>query len=223
MINRYYGQWSPPVDQVLYENYFKNTPKGFFVDCGASDGALHSCTKFFEDNGWDGICIEPSVAFKNLVLNRKVKCLNSALSNKEGTIVFSQAVHPSGNAGYPAGGSANYPKDLKNFVGACGYQFADIKVPTITYKSLGLSSVDLMTIDVEGHEEMVLAGMVGAVLPKVICIEYTVIGLKKSKRLVTSLGYRFDFISFNNAFFSIGLPVTPNFGVTQPMGCFNDE
>jgi hypothetical protein len=28
---KFYGQWSPPVDQVLFENYFKDKRNGFFI------------------------------------------------------------------------------------------------------------------------------------------------------------------------------------------------
>lgn len=219
----FYGQWNPPVDLVLYENYFKNTPKGFFVDCGASDGVLHSCTKFFEDCGWDGICIEPSVAFKELIVNRKVNCLNLALSDKIGEVQFNEAVHAKGSkAGLPPGGAVEYVPELKRFVTSFGYEISIITVPTTTYKALNLPSIDLLVVDVEGYEEAVIKGMYGTLLPKVICIEYTVTGIKKVTRLLTGLYYKFDFISYNNAFFSLGMNPT-KFGETKPMGCLRDE
>lgn len=209
MTNRYYGQWSPPVDQVLYENYFKKVPKGFFIDCGASDGLLHSCTKFFEDSGWDGICLEPSPkAFAELIKNRRVTSLNAGLSTKNGKITFTEAVHPVGsNAGFPAGGSVKYPDDLRNFVGSFGYKFSDILIDVIAYDSLikrfGITHVDLMVIDVEGYELSVIGGM-SVCLPDVICAEHSFVGLGNLKDCLGKLGYNFDLVSFNNAFFSFG-------------------
>ena len=47
-------------DKWAYENLFKNKNDGFFIEIGADDGIHFSNTKFFEDLGWNGICIEPS-------------------------------------------------------------------------------------------------------------------------------------------------------------------
>lgn len=224
-MNRYYGQWEPPVDEVLYENYFKNISDGFFVDCGASNGLLHSCTKFFEDSGWDGVCIEPSAAFSELVESRKVQCLNLALSDRDALLQFNQAVHAIGSSvGLPTGGAVDYIPELKSFVTSFGYVIEPITVQSITYKSLQLPSVDLLVIDVEGHELSVLDGVVGAItLPKVICIEYPITGINRITKSLIEMGYRFDFISFNNAFFSIGIPEVSRFGETEPMVCYRDE
>ena len=61
-----------------------------------------------------------------------------------------------------------------------------------------------MKIDVEGHELEVLRGMKDSLLmPDVICIEYSVVGLDKINRiLIKEYGYSFDFVNNNNAFFS---------------------
>ena len=31
----FYGQYTPSVDQLLYEKYFKDKRNGFFIECGA--------------------------------------------------------------------------------------------------------------------------------------------------------------------------------------------
>jgi hypothetical protein len=100
-----------------------------------------------------------------------------------------------------------------------------LNVLTTTYKELttDISKVDLLVIDVEGHEESVLKGMVGCKLPSVICIEYPITGIRKITRILTYMGYRFDFISFNNAFFSFNMPAVSKFGETQPLACYRDE
>jgi FkbM family methyltransferase len=227
MITKFFGQWDPPVDKVLYENYFKGVDKGFFIDCGAAEGTLYSNTFSFErEANWTGICIEPSPnAFAELLVNRpKANKLNIGLSNKDDIITFTQAVHPVGTgAGLPAGGSVNYLPNLRNEIAAWGYNFSDIPINVLTYKTLivkyEVTKVDLMVIDVEGHEIPVIEGMVGAsVLPKIICIEYPITGINKITRALTGIGYRFDFLSFNNAFFSIGVEAKEWFGVTAPWG-----
>uniref|UniRef100_A0A6M3IVL0 Putative methyltransferase n=1 Tax=viral metagenome TaxID=1070528 RepID=A0A6M3IVL0_9ZZZZ len=227
MPNKYYGQWNPRADEVLHENYFKAIRNGFFVDCGAGDGVIDSNTKFFEDSlDWTGVCIEPSPVSFNQLTNRRpnTKNLMLGLSDHDGTITFTEAV----NSSNFSGGAVKYHPRLKAFVSACGYNFKDITIETMRYDTLlvrlSIIKVNLLSIDVEGYEASVIAGMSGAtILPDVICIEYTCVGIQRAKRLLAELGYRFDFVSFNNAYFSRGLPIKEWFGTTDIMGCFEDE
>jgi len=225
-MDKFYGQWNPKSDQVLYENYFKDVRNGFFIECGTGDGVIDSNTKFFEDTlNWSGVCIEPSPAsFNQLIIKRPdTKNLMLGLSDHDGTVTFTEAVKNNSS-----GGAVKYHPRLKAFVSACGYSFEETTIETIKYSTLltklSIVRVNLLSIDVEGHEASVIAGIIGAtILPDVICIEYTCVGIKRVKRLLTELGYRFDFVSFNNAYFSRGLPIKDWFGTTDIMGCFEDE
>tara|TARA_R100000152_G_C6760111_1_gene184123 strand:- start:775 stop:1461 length:687 start_codon:yes stop_codon:yes gene_type:complete len=58
--SKYYGQWE--TDKFI-EEYFPNKPKGLCIEVGAADGIKGSNTKYFEDLGWDVLCIEPNVRF----------------------------------------------------------------------------------------------------------------------------------------------------------------
>jgi len=234
-MGRFYGQWNPPVDKVLYDNYFTDVRDGYFIDCGAAEGALYSNTKFFDETmGWNGICIEPSVAFEQLVVNRpRAINLNIALSDKNGVIGFTEAVHAKGHnvPGLPPGGSIHYNDIplLKNEIGRWGYIFTEREVETLTYKSLidkySVDKVDLLVIDVEGHEMAVIRGIEGAlVMPSVVCVEYPITGINKITRALLEFGYRFDFMSFNNAFFSIGFPEKEWTGTTDKWGtCYQED
>jgi FkbM family methyltransferase len=53
--SRYYGQWE--TDKII-ESYFDIGKPGNCIDVGAADGAKGSNTKYFEDNGWNVLCIE---------------------------------------------------------------------------------------------------------------------------------------------------------------------
>jgi hypothetical protein len=60
-----------------------------------------------------------------------------------------------------------------------------------------------MCLDVEGFEFKALEGMkTSNVLPTIMCIEYSYIGLKKLTEYMRNIGYHFNFISYNNAYFS---------------------
>lgn len=84
---KFYSQYKQ--DKWLYDNYFKNKKKGVFLEIGADDGVDKSNTKFFEDNGWEGMCIEPSPKrFKLLKENRNCICENYAVSDSIGEVDF---------------------------------------------------------------------------------------------------------------------------------------
>ncbi|MEX0940424.1 MAG: FkbM family methyltransferase [Candidatus Babeliales bacterium] len=72
-------------DQFIYEQFFKDDKKGFFIDIGANDGITYSNTYFFEKHlGWKGICFEPlPSAFKILQKNRSCTCINACIGSQE--------------------------------------------------------------------------------------------------------------------------------------------
>jgi len=84
---KFYGQYNQ--DKWLFENYFKNKKDGFFLEIGADDGIDKSNTKFYEELGWRGMCIEPShKRFKLLEENRRCYCENYAVSDSVGEVEF---------------------------------------------------------------------------------------------------------------------------------------
>ena len=205
----FHGQWNPPVDQVLYENYFRDKRSGFFIECGAFDGRLDSCCLFFEETmGWSGINIEPSPElFERLKKNRPHSTnVMLALSDRVGESPFWDISSPSGAA--RGAGSIGPPAGLKQHVAESGASF--VPVPSIrlsTYQEVwameGNPKVDLLVLDVEGWELQVLSGMMAGRqgLPSVLCVEYNWVGLGGISSIVDK-EYEFNFKSFNNAFFS---------------------
>jgi FkbM family methyltransferase len=86
---KYYSQFEQ--DKFVHETYFKNKNKGYFVDIGAHDGVTFSNSKFFEELGWDGVCVEPNPKiFKILINNRKCNCVKKAITNNTKTAQFFQ-------------------------------------------------------------------------------------------------------------------------------------
>lgn len=76
----YYSQCGQ--DQFLNEHFFKNKPNGVFVEVGAFDGISLSNTKFFEELGWTGLCIEPiPEKFQTLRKNRSCLCIQGCVSD----------------------------------------------------------------------------------------------------------------------------------------------
>lgn len=105
---------------------------GYFVDVGAHDGVVHSNTYALEQRGWTGVCIEPDpTVIPQLESNRSCHAIGYAISNERGAVT----IRPSG-----------------------------VLVAALTLAQLlplcdAPPIIDYLSIDVEGHELEVLAGM----------------------------------------------------------------
>lgn len=191
---RFYGQFRWPVDRILYTQYFSNFEgQGICLECGAADGVTISSTKFFEEfMGWKSINVEAlPEAYAKLVVNRPNSInVNAALSNVEGECFIKR----------------NEEKELLSSLAEDGE-----KVRKTTYRKIiedyGMSKLDLMVLDVEGHEKEALEGMVGStVLPDVLCVEFAhhtsrSLNVSPAYKCIMEMGYKYDFGKKCNLFF----------------------
>ena len=129
-------------------------PKGVhsFIDIGANDGVLFSNTYKFAKSGARGLCIEPSRSSYNKLklnhlFNRRVQSIQGAISNKNGTILLEED-------GYESTLSKVIKEKTQKSVEVPCYTMKEILI-----KSPYFREVDLVSIDVEGHEFEVLDGM----------------------------------------------------------------
>ena len=158
--------------------------------------------------GWKGINIEPTpYFFEKLKINRpKDRNLNIALSNKDGTAIFKQAVHPFWGRHFGNGSlthQAGHFKELKEM----GCEFENYKVKIKKFRDLlieeKLQRFDLMVLDVEGHELQIIEDISKWIIqPSVFCIEYPQTGLEKLRSLLENVGYEFFGTSHSNAYWT---------------------
>ena len=142
-------------------------PKGVhsFIDIGANDGVLFLNTYKFAKNGAQGLCIEPSRSSYNKLrlnhlFNPKVKCLHGAVSNFEGSIYLK-------DKGYESTLSTVSKTKSIGSKKVCCRTFSSILKD---YPSF--NKIDFLSIDVEGHEEEVIAGLGRSpFITKIIVIE----------------------------------------------------
>ncbi len=177
---RFYGQFSPPVDQVIYERYrwLMDEGPGYFMESGAYDGVTESNCKFLEESlGWQGINVEPVPHhFSKLMRNRPESInVHCALSSATGVKRFRHVVHPQLGDNF-GNGSLSHTEGHEQALKEQGCKFVEFEVPTMTYdevlESAGVPRMDLLSLDVEGHELEVLQGMHRPeFLPRLICIE----------------------------------------------------
>ena len=123
-----------------------------FIDIGANDGVLFSNTFKFAKKGARGLCIEPSSkAFRKLCLNHlfhpKVKCLKGAVSNKTDILYLKQD-------GYEETLSTVSEKSSDGHERINSYKFDYLLDRFPKFKN-----IDLLSVDVEGHELEVFQGL----------------------------------------------------------------
>jgi FkbM family methyltransferase len=156
-------------DKFLDEVVFKGRTRGTFVEIGACDGIYLSNTYFFEkERAWTGICIEPRKSqFKKLSRNRSCISLNlcvASVSGKEQFTEFKGAYLPA-----LSGLERNFYSEHRDKV-AEGLSYPKLNHHAIRYrvktetlanilKTHGIAKVDYCSIDVEGSEMEVLAGL----------------------------------------------------------------
>ncbi|MGH8786842.1 MAG: FkbM family methyltransferase [Cupriavidus necator] len=208
-MNKYYGQFDPSVDRFIFERYFPGHGiKGTCVECGAFDGLTECSCKFFEETmGWKGYNFEPVPwIYDQLCRNRPDSTnLNFALSSSNGDAVFRAVDHPQFGVNC-TNGSLEHTSRHSQALEEAGCNFVEVPVRLRTWRDFaereGVAYVDLLVLDVEGHELSVIEGMRGSsVLPDVICIEVGHLSFDAIRGALATLGYAYDISSHVNAFF----------------------
>lgn len=142
-------------DYWVYGEAFNEERGGYFVDVGAHDGIYLSNTYILESRyRWSGLCIEANpVTYRSLVRNRRVTTLNVCLDRSEGAVDFALKGEIGGIIGSDVDNKASN-------IGDC--EVVTLKTTTLNrvLEDHGAPSLmDYLSIDVEGAEERVLAGL----------------------------------------------------------------
>jgi FkbM family methyltransferase len=151
---------------------------GFFVEAGAVDGFFESNTYYLERFcGWSGILVEPSpTMFARLAVNRRrARSFNCALTSFD----YARPTVTITDAHALSGIFADWPEEERAERLAFAEQFGETKAVEVAARTLqsivdevGVREIDLLSLDVEGYEEQVLAGLDLAVTcPRHLLIE----------------------------------------------------
>jgi len=180
------------LDKILYEKYL-NYKNGFFIELGAIDGIIFSNTKFFEDElNWNGILIEPTEQYKNLIINRP-KCynFNYAISKTNGYEYFL--------GGDAVGGLLKSMNEIHKKNWNLNEQDKMIVKCVPFYeltRDMKIDKVDLFCIDVEGGELDVLETFDWNIPVYILVIETDSNNIEKDNKCRDFLrrkGFIFDF------------------------------
>lgn len=218
-------------DLFLNRWIFKDGGPGFFVDVGAFDGTLGSNTFYFEKRlGWTGVAFEPNPpAFAELTRNRSCQAIQACAYNRDGEVSFValsekdarrrteailRPVNLSALALDPAHGAVmlsgieehiDNMGRLEKAQKAWDLERSLVTVPCYRIDGVldraGVSTVDYLSIDVEGAELEVLQGI------DFSRVKVNVIGVERSQRfpdvyrLLTESGFEYHGLLFFDEIF----------------------
>jgi FkbM family methyltransferase len=177
----YYGQNKE--DEVIHQlitSKYGNQFKGSFLDLGANDGITLSNSRFFIENGWNGILVEagklPYQKLMTTILPNTI-AINCAIGNQNGLLSFYESTNLL-NAD-DIGLVSSLVEDETQRWKKAGVRFVEYKVECFTWDSfrdkfhLKSQNYDIISIDIEGMDYDVLIQMNLEELEcKVLCIEF---------------------------------------------------
>lgn len=175
----------PEQEEGLVRQFFAGGAPGFFVEVGANEPKTESQSFHLEQEGWTGVLIEPQpdLAAK-LRAQRKAVVCEVACSSPERAGTTMRL--------YVAGAFSSFDPRLA-VTGVRPEKAIDVPVRTLdaVLREAGAPHpLDLLSVDVEGHELEVLAGFDFAYWrPRLILLEDHVTSLDKHAYL-TRAGYR---------------------------------
>ena len=173
-----------------------------FIEIGCSD---FNNLDAFLDHGWRGFFVEPIPKYFNSLYS-KVKdkpnsvCVEAAITDRDGFIKMDvlqsfneeqwqrgiSHVHVEGDHSNIASNLVQRNKNIGDVT--------TIEVPCMTLDSLlnsfKITSVDLLQIDVEGHELVVLENYSWKVKPSMLKIEHKFIDDSRLTKMLDNLGYK---------------------------------
>jgi FkbM family methyltransferase len=179
-------------DRIL-AGIFHDTLRGCCVEVGANDGRHGSTTLYFEENGWDCVLIEPNAELcRQLRTHRVGQVFECAASDAEGTATLQVA---EGGAFAHSLSTISEAPDAKRTIKRHGFGTRPVAVRTRRLDNIlaeaGLSQIEFLSIDVEGHELSVLRGFsLERWQPRILIIEdNSFLGRSQVQRHLREHGY----------------------------------
>lgn len=173
---------------------FGNLEAPFYVDVGANDGITGSNSYLLEQNGWQGILVEP-----NPVLVEQIKGFRTAnvvpclISNELGEVDFHVVTGPGNLHGLSRiDATDDFFEHVKKHGGEVHCQKVTSKDLTMILRENNVpQNFEFLSIDVEGHELNVLETLdFETFSPQIIMLEDNSKGFdKKPLRFLESKGY----------------------------------
>lgn len=198
--------------QKLWNQFFRGKEKGTLIEAGASDGVAGSIGHWFErQKGWVCINLEPQPnCFASLQENRP-ECMNLPFAFSDREAVDVKMVCPVDGPLRNMADQASLQQDrwkIWNRRRTIEFEATLVRYDKLVGRLLVKPvdpfyvPVDLLVLDVEGHELAALRGMSGTSnLPTVICAEHWLVPAKDMRDILEPLGYEVGGADRENTYF----------------------
>lgn len=185
--------------------------KGTILDLGANDGITLSNSRYFIENGWNGILVEagklPYQKLMTTILPKTI-AINCAIGNQDGFLTFYESNNLLNNddIGLVSSLISEETQRWRN----AGVGFTEYQVECFTWESfrdkfhLKSQNFDIISIDIEGMDYDVLIQMnLDELGCKILCIEFN--GVNKNKYVEYANNFNLHLVNENaeNLIFSI--------------------
>ena len=171
-----------------------NTRSGVFVDIGAHDGVDGSNTKYFEEIGWKGICVEPHpIVFQKLKSNRACEVLNCAIWNEDKKLDFlAISGYPEMLSGIMESYDPRHVERIDREIQTYGGYRQIVEIEAKKFSTIVKEKViDFLSVDTEGSEMKILENIdFDEYDIKVVCVENN-FNDPAFNEFFTSKGYKF--------------------------------
>lgn len=183
-------------EDVLLWRALKNIKQGFYIDIGANEPVNCSVTKWFYDQGWNGINCEPSTEFYKKLCDERPRDINicKGISDNKGKLHFYNI---------PGTGLSTIDGRIAQMHISAGFKVQETTIDVVTLTDVCQDyvknkTIHFLKVDVEGAEEQVLRGMdFKNFRPWILVIEATIPNTQKLSiswdDFVKSQGYCFAF------------------------------
>jgi FkbM family methyltransferase len=142
-------------EDVMLRRVFPERRDGFYMDVGAMDPVLESVTKFFYDEGWSGVNIEPNQLFYDKLVRERPRDINLSVALGE---------HKGERPLYVFGeyGISTFDQGHRDRFVERGFSYKEEPVQITTLAAVCAEHVrrpiDFLKVDCEGWEKFVLRG-----------------------------------------------------------------
>ena len=186
--------WAQNGEDIVLLRAFAGMDRGTYIDVGANLPDFGSITKAFYDRGWRGLLVEASPAFaEQLRKDRPGDIVEEVAASAEpGTLTLHEIADT---------GLSTTKEDIGAHHARDGREVVERKVPAVPVSQLidrhGLTEIHFMTVDVEGAEADVIAGLdLERHRPWVLVVEATYPNSIEQTHgtwepVLTAAGYRF--------------------------------
>ncbi len=161
-------------DAVLWA-LFGSDERGYFAEVGALDGLRLSNCYSFELAGWKGVCVEPHEAYFKLVQQNRPgsTCVHAAVSDHDDDAVEFYANSRGTLSTLERHLESTWKEKYAPYFTGFEVQRVPMRTLTTILDQAGAPTpIDVVSIDVEGHELAVLRGLdFGKYRPRVFVIE----------------------------------------------------